>query len=370
MCRLAAITSNDYFSPMEAILALETMKEGHDGSGLGLTLKDLGGEFEKLKQYPILSGVGSKKGIEMLDNYMKRKGFKLIHNWSPSLHPVKGIQAREYYFARAYDVPGSCAERKFADCEDMLMKTRLELRALGEPDQSLFVYSFFPDVLTIKEVGDPLDVGRFFGLDSGKITSRICLAQGRQNTNYAIYLYACHPFFLQGYCTMTNGENTAFVPIREYLSGRGFPGYMGYNSDSEVFAHILHYTVRQLGMPLRYYKDVITPLMKESEIAQRSDADALRLMRQSLRPLCIDGPNCVIGFTPDGTCFMTQDAKKLRPGVVGGVKGKYALMSEECGVDSAIPQRDRSTDIFPMKYDFVTISPRAQEVKIWNQLQG
>lgn len=370
MCRLAAITSNDYVSPMEAILALETMKEGHDGSGLGLTLKDLGGEFEKLKKYPILSGVGSKKGMEMLDNYMKRKGFKLMHNWSPSITPVKGIEAREFYFARAYDMPASWAERTFSDCETLLMQTRLELRALGEPDQSLFVYSFYPDVLTIKEVGDPLDVGRFFGLDEGKVTSRICLAQGRQNTNYAIYLYACHPFFLQGYCTMTNGENTAFVPIREYLSGRGFPGYTGYNSDSEVFAHILHYTVRQLGMPLRYYKDVITPLMKESEIAQRSDAAALRLMRQSLRPLCIDGPNCIIGFTPDGTCFMTQDAKKLRPGVVGGVKGKYALMSEECGVDSAVPKRDRSTDIFPMKYDFVTISPRAQEVKVWNQLQG
>lgn len=34
---------------------------------------------------------------------------------------------------------------------------------------------------------------------------------------------------------MTNGENTAFVPIREFLMSRGFPGYMGYNSDSEVF---------------------------------------------------------------------------------------------------------------------------------------
>ena len=38
MCRLSAITSGDYFSPMENILALETMKEGHDGSGLGNSL--------------------------------------------------------------------------------------------------------------------------------------------------------------------------------------------------------------------------------------------------------------------------------------------------------------------------------------------
>jgi len=68
MCRLAAITSAKYFSPMENILALETMKEGHDGSGLGLTLKDLGGKFKELKNYPILSGICSRKGKKILMN--------------------------------------------------------------------------------------------------------------------------------------------------------------------------------------------------------------------------------------------------------------------------------------------------------------
>jgi glutamine phosphoribosylpyrophosphate amidotransferase len=130
----------------------------------------------------------------------------------------------------------------------------------------------------------------------------------------------------------------------------------------------MHYTVRQLGYPLPYYKDVITPL-KDSEIETRQDREALRLIKQSLRPLCIDGPNVVIGFTPDGTCFMAHDAKKLRPGVVGGVKGKYALMSEECGLDSSIPRRDKSGDIFPMKYDMVIVRPQAEEVRVWNQLQ-
>jgi glutamate synthase domain-containing protein 1 len=253
--------------------------------------------------------------------------------------------------------------------EDFLMRTRLALRKLGESDESIFAFSFYPDVISIKEVGDPLQVAEFFGLDRDALNAKIIFAQGRQNTNYAIYLYACHPFFIQGYCSMTNGENTAFVPIREYLSGRGFAGYTGYNSDSEVFTHILHYTVRQLGFPLHYYKDVITPL-KASEIDKRSDANAVRLMKQSMRQLCIDGPNMVIGLVPDGTVFMVQDAKKLRPGVVGGMKGRYALMSEECGVDSAVPGRDRTKDLFPMKYDMVMISPEAQEVTVWNQLHG
>ncbi|MBA3070832.1 MAG: glutamate synthase [Nitrospirae bacterium] len=369
MCRLSAITSNKYFSPMENILALETMKEGHDGSGLGLTLKDLGGEFEGLKAYPILSGICSKKGIEVVNDYMKKKGFRLEHIWNPKIKTVKGIVPRDHYFARVYEYPAAYKDKSAEEKEDLLMNTRLALRNIGEPDESIFVFSFYPDVITLKEVGDPLELGEFFGLDRDGLKAKVIFAQGRQNTNYQIYLYACHPFFIQGYCSMTNGENTAFVPIREFLMSRGFPGYMGYNSDSEVFTHILHYTARQLNFPLSYYKDVITPL-KASEIENRKDSGALRLIKQSLRPLCIDGPNMVIGFTPDGTCFMVQDSKKLRPGVVAGVKGKYALMSEECGIDRAVPKRDKSKDIFPMKYDMVVVSPGAEEVKVWNQLQG
>lgn len=369
MCRLSAISSSEYISPMENILSLETMKEGHDGSGLGLMLKDLGGPFKDLKDYPILSTVCSNKGVVDLTAFMKSRGFTEKFSWEPAIKSVPGIERRDHYLVKVYDYPDQYKDKSKTEKEDLLMNTRLAIRAMGEPDGSIFAFSFYPDVLTLKEVGDPLQLGEFFNLDKSGIKSKIVLAQGRQNTNYAIYLYACHPFFIQGYGTMTNGENTAFVPIREFLTGRGNPGYTGYNSDSEVFTHIMHYMHRSLGYPLRYFKDVITPL-KETELDQRPDAGALRLLKRSLRPLCIDGPNCVIGFTPDGSVFMVQDAKKLRPGVVGGVSGKYGLMSEVCGLDSAVPQRDKATDIFPMKYDMVIIAPGAREVTVWNQLHA
>ncbi|MEJ2683773.1 MAG: hypothetical protein P8Z71_05200 [Candidatus Sulfobium sp.] len=367
MCRLAAITSSEYLSPMEPILALETMKEGHDGSGLGVMMKDLGGEFEGLKDFPVLSGICSNAGMEVVDEYMEKKGFTVKHSWAPSIREVKGVTRRDHYFARAYEYPAAYSDKSAREKEDLLLKTRLELRSMGQADESIIVFSFYPDVLAIKEVGDPLQLSEFFGLEDSSLKAKVVMAQGRQNTNYAINLYACHPFFIQGFSTMTNGENTAFVPIREYLMSRGFQGYVGYNSDSEVFTHILHYLVRQLGYPLSYYKHVITPL-KSSEIEKREDRDVLDLLKKSMRMLCIDGPNCIIGFTPGGTCFMVQDSKKLRPGMVGGVKGRYALMSEECGVDSAVPARDRSKDIFPMKYDMVVVSPGAEEVTVWNQL--
>ncbi len=354
---------------MENLHALETMKEGHDGSGMGLILKDLGGEFEELKDYPILSGICSRAGIQVLDEYMDGLGFQLKYTWTPRIRPLPGITRRDYYFARVYEYPDHYRDRPFEEKEDLLLRTRVALRRMGEEDESIIVFSFYPDVITIKEVGDPLQLGEFFGLDEAPLKARVIFAQGRQNTNYAINLYACHPFFIQGYGSMTNGENTAFVPIREFLTSRGFHGYVGYNSDSEVFTHILHYVCKRLGLPLIYYKDVITPL-KESEIERRPDSEAVRFLKVSLRPLCIDGPNCVIGFTPEGTCFMVQDSKKLRPGVVGGVKGKVALVSEECGLDRAVPDRDRSRDVFPMKYDMVIVSPRGEEVKVWNQLRG
>lgn len=370
MCRLSAITADEYFSPMENIMALETMKEGHDGSGLGLMLKNLGGVFEKFKDYPLLSGIFTREGLYNLETYMNEQGFEVVFEWEPKIVATTNIVRREHYTAIAYDYPDGYRHKTWQDKEELLTSTRIALRHLGEPDGSMFIFSFYPDVLTLKEVGDPLEVAEFFGLDkSDELKAKIILAQGRQNTNYDIYLYACHPFFIQGYGTMTNGENTAFVPIREYLTSRGNPAYMGYNSDSEVFTHILHYVNRSLGYPLTYYKDVITPL-NNREIEARTDSAALKLVKNALRPLCIDGPNLVIGFTPDGTVFMVQDAKKLRPGAVGGAPGKYALMSEECGIDRVIPERDQSTDVYPMKYDMVIVAPGAKELRVWNQLQG
>jgi hypothetical protein len=379
MCRLAAITAAEYFSPLENIYALETMKEGHDGSGMGLVLKDLGGWAEPLKGYPVLSGICTHEGYKKVEEYMSAGGFSLVHSWSPKVKPMApgaDIRTRDRYFSNFYDYPPEYKDKPWAEKEALLLRTRLALRGMVKPpsngviDESIVVFSFYPDVITLKEVGDPLTLADYFGLDRGEVLkARIILAQGRQNTNYGINLYACHPFFIQGYGSMTNGENTAFVPIREYLMSRGFPGYIGYQSDSEVFTHILHYTHKVLGYPLHYYKDVITPL-KRAEMELRPDKEALFLMRQSLRMLVIDGPNCVIGFTPNGTCFMVQDTKKLRPGAVGGVRGKYALMSEECGVDKAVPKRDKSKDIFPMKYDMVMIPPGAEGARIWNQQAG
>ncbi len=371
MCRLFAITSKEPLSPMIALEALDVMREGHDGSGVGLFLRDLGGPFEDMRDAPILSGIFSEKGIRRLDRFMMDIGFMTKYKVSIKVPktPPPGVPKRDIYLVRAYEYPEEWEDLEIDEKYSRLMNLRLELRAMGEEEKDMIVFSFWPDVIMIKEIGDPLSVAKHLKLDRETLSARIIMAQGRQNTNYAINLYACHPFFLEGFSTMTNGENTAFIPIREYLESRGFPGYRGYQSDSEVFTHILHYTLSKLGLGIEAYKHIITPL-QDGDIDKHPSADFLKHLKHSCRRLIIDGPNCVIGSMPDHSLFMVQDRKKLRPGVVGGHPGMFAFSSEICGLDAVIPDRDKSKDFQPMHLDTAIVGPDRQEVTICRQTQS
>jgi glutamate synthase domain-containing protein 1 len=368
MCRLFAMTSEEPLSPIHAMRALDVMREGHDGSGVGLFLSDLGGPFEELKGAPILSGIFTNEGLKRLDQFMMNLGFMTKYKISIKARktPPSGTPKRDIYLIRAYDYPEAWEGMSQSDLELKLLLTRLQLRKMGEETEDMIVYSFWPDVIMLKEIGDPMMVSEYLGLDRQELSARLILAQGRQNTNYAINLYACHPFFIQGIASMTNGENTAFVPIRDFLMSRSFPGYIGYQSDSEVFTHILHYTLRSLGLPIEAYKHIITPL-QDDDLEAHPNGTFLRQLKHACRRLIIDGPNCVMGRLPDNSLFVVQDRKKLRPCVVGGRKGLYAISSEMCGLDAAIPDRDKTKDFQPMYLDTVVIPSDRSEVRICSQ---
>jgi len=369
MCRLALKTADTPFSPYEVLTAMEAMQEGYDGSGLGLLLRGMQFEdFNYRGNQPILSGIAhSEAALQRLDDYMNSRGYemKYDHEFAMTAGLIEA-QDREKYIIRVYKEPTG-ADTSPEATEQRHMQVRLDLRKDGEEHGGdLTVFSFWPQVVMIKEVGWPLQVGDALGLHDNRIKARVVMAQGRQNTNYGINLYACHPFFIQGIATMTNGENTAFIPIKDWLTGRAYPGYIGYQSDSEVFAHILHYVTKQLKLPLETYKHVITPL-KNEELAVHPQGDFLRGLRDACRRLIIDGPNAVIGTLPDETSMLVMDAKKMRPATVGGKPGEWAIASEMCGVDAMIPDRDRSKDFQPMREHTVIIPPDRQELQIWSQ---
>ena len=370
MCRLFSLTSRDPVSPIKAIEALEMMKEGHDGSGIGIFLSDLGGPFCDFVGLPILSGIFTQTGLRRQEDFMTGQGFlpryRLILDVKED--PPPGTPKREIYLIQVYEPPEAWQDYGLEERERLMTRTRLNLRHMGQENEDMVVFSFWPDVVMIKEVGDPMDIAGYLGLDREELFARRIMAQGRQNTNYGINLNACHPFFIQGIASMTNGENTAYVPIKEYLSAQGVVGYEGYQSDSEVFTHILHFTLKELGLGIEAYKHIITPL-QDSDLLVHPDRDFLVTLRQSCRRLIIDGPNCVIGCLPDKTMFMVQDRKKLRPGIVGGRHGLYAFSSESCGLDAVIPDRDKTKDFQPMHLDTAIVSPACEEVRICRQTQ-
>ena len=63
MCRLLAITSREHLSPETAVNGLAAMREGYDGSGVGILLRDIGGPFASMRHIPVLSGIFSSSSL-------------------------------------------------------------------------------------------------------------------------------------------------------------------------------------------------------------------------------------------------------------------------------------------------------------------
>jgi glutamate synthase domain-containing protein 1 len=368
MCRIGAIKSKEYFHPSAALHLMLPQQEGHDNSGFAMVMQDLAGVFSKYKDKPLLSLACTQKGAKLVEDYMEANDFQQLAEWIPrGVKNVKlDIKAMPYYIFRNYDYPEYYRDATEEAKGELLLDTRLALRELLEKDEQGFVYSFWPDVLTLKEIGDPWDIATYFKLwdNNGDLMAKNVVVQCRQNTNYDIVRYAAHPFFLQGYTLCANGENTFYTKNKEYQKSL-HRGYIGFESDSQNFLYTLHYVLQELKWPIKYYKHVITPL-PFNEITQRSDSAELRAIRQSLGSLEINGPNTVIAMLPNGDIMTCCDSKKLRPVVVGGDDTMVAIASEVCGLNAILPNRNQELDVYPNEREVVIIN-QALEVERWKQ---
>ncbi len=366
MCRIGAIKSRDPVEPKLALQLMLPQQEGHDNSGFAIVMQDLEGPFALYKQKPLLSLASSPQGVRLVNEYMEDAGFVQLAQWVPDVDRREGLRiaAMPRYVFRNYDYPVAMRDASQAEKENLLLNTRLALRrVLG---QEGYVYSFWPDVLTLKEIGDPADIATYFHLwdDSGLLQARNIVVQCRQNTNYDIVRYAAHPFFLQGYTLCANGENTFFTRNRNYQKNL-HPGYVGFESDSQTLLYTLHYVHHELHWPLPYYKHVLTPLPAQ-EAATRHDGAVLGLLREACANLEINGPNTIIALLPGGDMLTLCDGKKLRPVVVGQTDGMIAIASEVCGLNAIMPQRDSSRDIYPDERETVLID-NGLGVRRWKQ---
>ncbi|KIH76051.1 glutamate synthase (NADPH) GltB1 subunit [Geoalkalibacter ferrihydriticus] len=368
MCRIGAIKSSDYIHPSQALLLMQSQQKGHDNSGFAMVMHDLGGIFQNYKNLPTLSLACTDEGLKLAEDILHEAGFSRVLQWVPETypHPNLDIIAMPNYVFETFNYPKHLRKASQKEKEDLLLDMRLKLRfALEEGDQG-YVYSFWPDVVTLKEIGDPRDIGTYFNLwePNDQLTAKVITAQCRQNTNYDIVRYAAHPFFLQGYTALANGENTFYLKNKE-MQRKLHRGYIGFESDSQCFLYTLHYVHRELGWPLPYYKHVITPLPFD-QVERRDDRDELLAIRQSMTHLEINGPNTIIGVLPDNTLFTCCDAKKLRPVVVGRSANMVAISSEVCGINEIMPERNWQEDIYPNEREVVVVG-QDLEVQRWKQ---
>lgn len=371
MCRMAAIKAKYPVPPALTLRMMLAMQKGHDNSGFAMVMQDLGGVFAEFKKYPLLSMACTSIGLERAEKILEEAGWQLVFDFKPDVveDARLNFQRMPHYVFRNYRYPppfDTYDEQPTPEQKQLLLDTHLKLRqALGRDEQG-YVYSFWPNVLTLKEVGDPRDIGTFFQLwdDQHPLQARVISAQCRQNTNYQIVRYAAHPFFLQGYTLMGNGENTFYQKNKEFQQ-RLHPAYLGFESDTQCFLYTLHYVCQVLRWPLAYYKHVITPLPFE-EMDKRPDGEILHRIRQSLMHLEINGPNTIVFVLPDSRMGVIADAKKLRPYVIGRDGDMVVSASEVCGVNMVIPHRNHEEDIYPSERETVIIN-NDLEVERWKQ---
>ncbi|MEI7941768.1 MAG: glutamate synthase [Candidatus Riflemargulisbacteria bacterium] len=371
MCRIGAIKSLEPVHPSKALNLMLSQQKGHDNSGFAIVMKDLYGIFEPYKEKPLLSYSCTEKGISIIEEFMMEKGFsKKIFRWEPTVKPFAGMDFAKmpFYGFDVFNYPDNLMNAQWEEIENALLDVRLELRKILEESGEGFVFSFWPDVLMLKEIGNPNHIGEYFDLwtENSDIISKNIVIQYRQNTNYEIVRYAAHPFFLQGYTLCANGENTFYVKNKECQKNL-HRGYVGFESDSQCFLYTLHYVHHQLKWPLPYYKHVITPLpFEEIDEMEEEKKRSLYKIRESLAHLEINGPNTIIGLMPDNLMFTCCDSKKLRPVVVASDGKTVIITSEVCGINDALPNRNAETDIYPNEREIVAITDTL-EIKRWKQ---
>lgn len=368
MCRIGAIKSRKKVHPSLALKLMRSQQEGHDDSGFAFIMQDLGGLFENYKDLPLLSMAATLEGTRITEDILNDIGFSRVMQWSPDIKNDKTlkIEAMPNYVFEVVQYPKSYKHATKEEKEQLLIDTALKIRKALDETNSGFIYSFWPDTLTLKEIGSPKDIGTYFNLWEGNkdLTSSIITAQCRQNTNYDVVRYAAHPFFLEGYTGLVNGENT-FYEKNKFYQKKLYKGYVGFESDSQCILYTLHYIHKILRWPIQYFKHAITPL-EYDEIIKRKDKEILLRIKAALSNLEINGPNTFLGVTPDKELICVCDSKKLRPVVIGRNEDMVIMTSEVIGINDILPDRNRELDIYPAENELVIIKDDL-EPKIWQQ---
>ena len=197
-----------------------------------------------------------------------------------------------------------------------------------------YVFSSGKNMGTVKAVGFPEDVGRFYMLEDYEGYS--WTAHGRYPTNTPGWWGGAHPFTLLDFSVVHNGEISSYDANRRFIEMFGYKCTL--KTDTEVITYIMDYLVRRQGLTLKEAASVVAApfwntIEREYDNDDRREQEYLRTVFPSL---LITGPfSIVLGFT--GGLMALNDRLKLRSMVVGEKDDRVFIASEEAAIRAMDP---------------------------------
>jgi glutamate synthase domain-containing protein 1/glutamate synthase domain-containing protein 3 len=187
------------------------------------------------------------------------------------------------------------------------------------------IFSYGKHVEVFKEVGYPLDVASFYGLDCDIKKADVWIAHTRQPTNSpgSSPIWS-HPFASLDCAIVHNGDISSFGANIELLNTWGYQSLVG--TDSEVIARLLFYLIRVEGLSVTEASTVLTNPFEDD--APRSITKLLSAYRGAK----LDGPFAVVAGYCDGKdsyLIALTDRSKFRPLLIGEDENCFYVASEE-----------------------------------------
>ncbi|MEM4971187.1 MAG: glutamate synthase [Sulfolobales archaeon] len=183
------------------------------------------------------------------------------------------------------------------------------------------IYSVGRSLDVFKGVGFPIDVASIYNIEG--VEGDMWLAHTRQPTNSpGHYPYWSHPFATEDLAVVHNGDLSSFGANMEFLSSRGWGGFVG--TDSEVIAMLFEELLSD-GLDI---EEAVRIMVNPSRRADALDPKIDHLYRNAR----LDGPfSAVIGYNSGDDLYLIAiaDRFKLRPLVLGEDGERIYVASEE-----------------------------------------
>ncbi len=332
-CAIAAVISKEG-NKMSGELITKSMKPMHDRSnGLGGGFAGYGIYPQYKDFYALHMFFDTRTTRKNCEAFLKER-FEIIHS---ELIPTRKISAitNEPIIWRYFVAPlQSVVKSMQMDEKEFISKTVVKIN-MELP--GAYVFSSGKNMGTFKAVGFPEDVGEFYRLEEYEGYS--WTAHGRYPTNTPGWWGGAHPFTLQDYSIVHNGEISSYDANRRFIEMFGYKCTL--QTDTEVITYIMDYLLNVQKLTLEETANVIAAPFW-STIAAKKDLEEqqkLKYLRTMFPSLLITGPfSIVFGFT--GGLMALNDRLKLRSMVVGEKDDKVYIASEEAAIRTMEPNAE------------------------------